>query len=446
MKKLWIFVLILIIAAAGFVWFSPMFERVPPKIIIKTNGYTNLKNPIEIEIKDNTGVKSYNVLVITSTGVEEIAKAATPELGKDVKLKITLPANIRDKQIKLIVKACDISKWHFFAGNCTKKEVVLKVDTTAPNAQVLNNSYAIGRGGSAAAVVQVNDKNLKDAYILVDGKYKFKLTPFVKNGYYAALIAWPVWEKSFDAELIAEDLAGNKVQVHIPYYWRTRGIYKPQNKKIVITDKFINTVAKRVLEKMGMQIPNNPVEIFKMENETVRKINEKELHDLTSKIYEDKINGFYIQRFYPLPGSVVEANFGEKRHYYYKGQQISQAWHKGIDLAKIKHAKIYASNLGKVVAAKYIGIYGNTLVVYHKLGLYTTFSHTSEFRVNVGQNVRRGQVVALTGQTGGVFGDHLHFGVYIQGIPVQPREWMDQHWINVNIIKIFKNAKRIILQ
>ncbi len=446
MKKLWILIIVLIAAGAGFVWFSPMFERVPPKIMIKTNGYTNLKNPVEIEITDNTGVKSYDVLVITSTGVKEIAKAAAPELGKDVKIAVKLPRNINDSQIKLIVKACDISKWHFFAGNCAKKEVTLQVDKTAPDAEILNNSYAIGRGGSAAVVVQVGDKNLKDAYIEVDGKYRFKLTPFVKNGYYAALIAWPVWEKTFDATLVATDLAGNTVKVHIPYYWRTTGIYKPKTKIIKIDDAFINNVAKRVLEKMGMNIPSNPVEIFKTENETVRKINEKALHNLTSKIYEDKINSFYLQRFNPLPGSVVEAGFGEKRHYIYKGQEISTAWHKGIDLAKIKHAKIYASNYGKVTAAKYLGIYGNTLVIYHKLGLYTTFSHTSEFRVNVGQSVRRGQVVALTGQTGGVFGDHLHFGVYIQGIPVQPREWMDQNWINTNIVKIFKNSKRIILK
>jgi murein DD-endopeptidase MepM/ murein hydrolase activator NlpD len=446
MKKLWILILVLILGAIGFVYFSPMFERVPPQIIIKTNGFTNLKNPIEIEIKDNTGIKSYDVVVLTSTGVEEIAKVAEPDLGKDVKLKIALPKDIRDSRIKLIVRACDISKWHFFAGNCTKKEVVLKVDKTAPDTEIIGNSYAIGKGGSAAVVVKVQDKNLKDAYILVDNKYKFKLTPFVKKGYYAALIAWPIWENSFSADLVAEDEAGNIAKEHIPLFWRTRGIYNPRNVKITIDDRFINTVAKRVLTKMNMDIPNDPVEIFKKVNETVRAINEKELYNLTRNVEEQKINGFYITRFNPLPGSAKKADFGEKRHYYYKGQEISFAIHKGLDLAKVRHAKIYASNLGKVVAEKYIGIYGNTLVLYHKLGLYSTYSHTSAFKVNVGDTVRKGTNIALTGATGAVFGDHLHFGIYIQGIPVQPIEWMDQHWINTNIVKVFRDSKRLILK
>jgi len=44
MKKLWLLILILIIGAAGFVYFSPMFEKIPPSIEVESNGYTNLKN------------------------------------------------------------------------------------------------------------------------------------------------------------------------------------------------------------------------------------------------------------------------------------------------------------------------------------------------------------------------------------------------------------------
>ena len=193
-------------------------------------------------------------------------------------------------------------------------------------------------------------------------------------------------------------------------------------------------------------MPNDPVQIFKLENETLRKMNEKELFDLTRNIRENKVNYFYVNRFNPLPGSAQEAGFMELRHYYYKGDKISEAIHKGLDLAKVKHAKVYANNLGEVVANKYIGIYGNTLVVYHKLGLYTTYSHLSEFLAKKGDKVSKGEVIARTGSTGGVFGDHLHFGVYVQGYPVQPREWMDSRWIKLNITNVIKDAKRTILQ
>ena len=445
MKKLWILLLVIIVSIIGFVYFSPMFEKEPPKIKIITNGYTNLQKPIKIVITDNRGIRSYEVVLKAQNFDEVIAKSAEPNLGKKVVLNVKLP-NLSVKQIQLKVVATDTSKWHFFRGNTSVKSVILIVDKTMPDAEVINNSYAIGRGGSAVAIVKVKDDNLKDKYILINGKYRFNLIPFVKKNYYIALIAWPFNENKFDAELVAVDRAGNKVETHIPYYWRTKGIYRLKNKKLTITDSFINNVAKRVLLKMGMKIPSDPIKIFKMENETVRKINEKELFNLTRTIYDKKINSFYINRFYPLPGSKQEAGFMELRHYFYKGREISKSIHKGLDLAKIKHAKVYANNLGEVIAEKYLGIYGNTLIVYHKLGLYTTYSHLSEFLVKKGDKIRKGEIIARTGSTGGVFGDHLHFGVYVQGYPVQPREWMDSRWIRTNIINIIKEAKRIILQ
>jgi len=442
MKKAWIFIVVLLFIGVGYIWFSPMFEKNPPKINIYTNGFINFKKPIKIEINDDSGIKSYEIILKGKNFEKIIAKSAKPNLGKKIVLNVTLP-KVSDKQIVLKVMAIDISKWHFFKGNKTQKKALLNVDTTYPDAEVINNSYAIGRGGSAVAIVKVSDENLKDAYILVNKTYKFKLTPFVKKGYYISLLAWPITENMFDAELIAIDKAGNKTQTHIPYYWRK---YRYPHKKLNITDNFINSVSKRVIEKMGMQLPNDLVEIFKLENETIRKINENEIKKLTTPIRDKKIINFYMYKFNPLPGSAKEAGFGEFRDYYYKGKVISHAIHKGIDLAKIKHAKIFLSNKGTVIAKKYIGIYGNTLIIYHKLGLYSLYSHTSAILINENQKVNRGVVIARTGSTGGVFGDHLHFGLYIQGIAVNPIEWMDYHWIKTNITNIIRSAKRIIIK
>jgi murein DD-endopeptidase MepM/ murein hydrolase activator NlpD len=440
-KGIWFLILGAIVALAAALFFMPMFEKNPPKIEALTNGYTNLKNPIVVKISDDRGLKSYEVYLIRNNQKELLIKGEN--LPKEVTLKIKLP-RVKAKEIDLEIVATDTSKWHFFSGNKTIKNIHLIVDKIAPDAQVVNNSYAIGRGGSALAIVKVKDNNLENAYILVNDKYKFKLTPFVKENYYIALIAWPVNEKSFEAKLIATDLAGNKVKEHIPYFWRTKGIYKPKNVKIKISDKFINQVAIRVLEKMQMDVPDDPVEIFKMVNEKIRKLNEKEIFNITRNVYEDKISSFFIRRFNPLPGSAKRADFGEIRHYLYKGREISKAIHKGVDLAKVRRAKIYSSNNGIVVASHYIGIYGNTLIIYHGLGLYSLYGHTSEFLVKKGDRVTKGDVIARTGATGAVFGDHLHFGIYVQGYPVQPLEWMDSHWIKSNILNVINEAKRMI--
>jgi len=440
MKKLWLLIVLLILGGAGFVYFSPIFEKTPPVIQIKTNGYTNLKQPLEVDIKDASGIKYYRVTAIYDNKAHVLNNQTVKNRDSELKLKVKLP-QLEGKKVTIKVVAVDNSKWHFFAGNTAKKSASLLIDTTPPSAEVINNSYAIGKGGSAVVVVYVADKNLKDKYVLVNNKYKFQLTPFVKKGYYITLVAWDINDDKFDAELIAEDKAGNITQIHIPYYWRK---YKYPKAKINISDKFVNTIAVRVLKKMGLSVPENPVKIFKKVNEEVRALNEKEIAKITKPVRENRVDSFNIARFNPLPGSALKAYFGEKRTYYYKNEPISKAVHKGMDLAKIRHSKIYSSNYGKVVAEKYIGIYGNVEIIYHKLGLYTLYAHTSSYVKKVNDFVKRGDIIAITGSSGAVFGDHLHFGVYIQGVAVNPKEWMDPHWIKINILNVINQAKRTI--
>jgi murein DD-endopeptidase MepM/ murein hydrolase activator NlpD len=64
--------------------------------------------------------------------------------------------------------------------------------------------------------------------------------------------------------------------------------------------------------------------------------------------------------------------------------------------------------------------------------------------VTEGDDVRRNEVIAKTGKTGLALGDHLHFGVLVQGIEVRPVEWMDAHWIKDNITTVFDQARRMI--
>ena len=272
MKKfIFLVILLAIVGVPAFVYFSPIFEKNPPKIEIKTNGFTNLKKPIDIKITDDSGIKAYKIVAVAGNKHIELLNASGNNLGKEITLQVNLPKTISSNSVIIQVDAVDTSKWNFFAGNQAVKSETLQVDTTLPLTEVINNSYSIGKGGSAAAVVRVTDNNLKEAYILVNNKYKFKLTPFVKKGYYVSLIAWPINEDSFSAELVAEDYAGNIVKEHIPYYWRN---YRYLTANIKLSKRFIDTIGVRVLQKMGLPIPNDEVSIFKEINGKVRKMNE----------------------------------------------------------------------------------------------------------------------------------------------------------------------------
>ena len=84
------------------------------------------------------------------------------------------------------------------------------------------------------------------------------------------------------------------------------------------------------------------------------------------------------------------------------------------------------------------------LLIHHGLGLYTLYGHCSSIKVNSGDETTKKEVIANTGKSGYAMGDHLHFGVLVQGIEVRPQEWMDKQWIKLNVYDVIKSAKKII--
>ena len=94
---------------------------------------------------------------------------------------------------------------------------------------------------------------------------------------------------------------------------------------------------------------------------------------------------------------------------------------------------VEAANSGTVAFAGDLGIYGNTVMLDHGIGLFTLYSHLSSIDVRQGEAVERRQVLGKTGETGLAAGDHLHYGVYLHGVAVLPVEWWDPKWIRDNI-------------
>ena len=151
-----------------------------------------------------------------------------------------------------------------------------------------------------------------------------------------------------------------------------------------------------------------------------------------------------MNKMYPLKNAQVVATFGDHRKYLYDGEQISESYHLGLDLASNAMASIKPQNGGEVVYSDYNGLYGNMPMIHHGLGLYTLYGHCSSIKVNSGDDITKKEVIANTGKSGYAMGDHLHFGVLVQGIEVRPQEWMDKQWIKLNISDVIKSAKKII--
>lgn len=99
-------------------------------------------------------------------------------------------------------------------------------------------------------------------------------------------------------------------------------------------------------------------------------------------------------------------------------------FHSGIDIAALYGASILAVDSGMVVFAGWNSGYGKMVIIDHGSNLATVYGHCSLLRVNQGQSVTKGQVIAQVGSTGLSTGPHLHFEVRRNGVPVDPLSYL----------------------
>jgi murein DD-endopeptidase MepM/ murein hydrolase activator NlpD len=86
---------------------------------------------------------------------------------------------------------------------------------------------------------------------------------------------------------------------------------------------------------------------------------------------------------------------------------------------------IYAAAPGTVVFAGPLTVRGNATFIDHGWGVYTAYFHQEEIYVSVGQQVKEGQLIGKIGATGRVTGPHLHWEVWVNGIQVEPTDWLE---------------------
>lgn len=101
-------------------------------------------------------------------------------------------------------------------------------------------------------------------------------------------------------------------------------------------------------------------------------------------------------------------------------------FHTGLDFCGGEGLQILAPAPGKVVFAAPLTVRGNATIIDHGWGVYSGFWHQSQIAVNVGDMVEAGQVIGFVGGTGRVTGAHLHWEVWVNGVQVNPLDWLNQ--------------------
>lgn len=142
-------------------------------------------------------------------------------------------------------------------------------------------------------------------------------------------------------------------------------------------------------------------------------INEAKANPAPEKLWEDE---FIV----PTEGTIT-LTFGDT---LYINDKFSGS-HFGIDYANVEGTPVYASNSGIVTLADETMSYGNTIVIDHGQNVFTMYLHNHELKVQKGDTVKKGDLIATMGSTGVATGPHLHFTHFIGAIIVDSQEWYE---------------------
>ena len=140
------------------------------------------------------------------------------------------------------------------------------------------------------------------------------------------------------------------------------------------------------------------------------------------RIYAHTTPKSYITKPFILPmKSKITDTFGIARLF---NNQL-KSYHSGTDFRAKVGTPVKAINDGVVVLAKMRYYAGGSVIIDHGRGVYSCYYHLSKFNVKPGDRVKRGQIIALSGQSGRVTGPHLHLTIKIKGISVDAMQFID---------------------
>ena len=421
-------VLFLIVVVAGGFWLLPRFEWHKPQIKISPDTDIVGLGTLVIDASDQgSGLKAFTA-TLHSAGTDFPLVAEQydqPVMQKSFTVALSSKlTGLKEGPAVLRLSARDRSLWGFFRGNETSVQKNITIDITPPTLELIADDRYVNFGGVGVIVYKPSADTVRSGVKI--GNYFF---PGYKGpvkdhpDHFVAFFAHPynVGEDQ-RAAVVASDKAGNMREMRLVYELKN---VKYKKSTIAISDEFIATKVAPLLTDVGAR-QGSPKDIFIKVNHDLRKENDDKIRSITMKSTPSML---WKGAFNQLSNSKVEANFADARTYTYKDAVIDNAYHLGYDLSVTKHYAAEAANSGVIAFVGDLGIYGNTVIIDHGLGLFTLYSHLSSMDVKAGDQVQQGQALGKTGETGLAAGDHLHFGVYLDGVPVLPVEWWDQKWI-----------------
>jgi len=437
-KTTFFLILFLILAGFGGVCFILFFEGEKPQLILDSpQNYLGENSIISIKSADGkSGLRQIRVRISQGDLFKELYNEEFPRndftgmIGLPEKLvKIPFSAaesGFKDGPAQLMLEAHDYSFRGFLKGNRVSIIQDLSIDTTPPKISILHSERYINPGGSGIVIYRSTDSEITTGAQINELFHPGFLVGDGRDDTYICYFALPYFANKLDSSFVgATDPAGNKTQLPFSVVFKKK---KFRQDRINVSDGFLNKKIPEFTQHYP-QMSGGMVDKYLFINNEVRQENNQKISDLCNSPHSERL---WEDKFHRMAGS-TRAGFADHRTYYYQSKPIDKQVHLGIDLASTRKADVRAAAKGIVIFTGYLGIYGNMVMIDHGQGVFSLYSHLSQINVSPDDNVDKMSVIGLTGTTGMAGGDHLHFSVLVNGVFVTPKEWWDQHWIDVTI-------------
>ena len=455
MKFLLGLILILALAAGGV--FVAAGRMAPPSIeIAKPVKFVGASTPVEVTVGAPGAALKDLSIALEQNGTRhplftlgDQKGAAVKQDGADRLLVATtvgreqVPA-LKSGAARIVVSASrPVLRGIRTVESTAVKDVQVRLER--PRVAVISTHHYVNLGGSELVVYRATPEDAASGVLVGDVEYPgfpgsgvtvdgVRITDAaVRVAFFALLhdqdLKTPI-------RLYARDEAGNSARADFDY----RVFPKPfKRSRIQLDDRFLERVVPAILEGTTEIRPEgDTLAKFLAINSELRRKNAEKIASFAAQTAPELL--WRGQVFHPFTNSAVESAFADHRTYIYQGREVDQQIHLGFDLASFTGTPIVAANRGKVLFADELGIYGNTVIVDHGMGVQSLYAHLSSIEVKPGQTVEKEQTLGRSGMTGLAGGDHLHFTLLVNGRMVNPVEWWDAHWIEDRILRKLRAA------
>lgn len=269
--------------------------------------------------------------------------------------------------------------------------LILGISVLAVDLKLYFKNSTIKNAQTALLILEA--KNITEPKLTFQGQKKlnlnFQSNKFKKNSYYAL--------------------------IPISYYT------EPSNYKVIISyknenKKYFKSIKLNVIDGQYKSETIN-VSKSKLKPDKQKVLRTKQEYEEAMKVYRSSSkNLLWNEDFiYPM-NSKITSNFGTKRVY----NGTLKSYHSGTDFRAKVGTEIIASNSGVIKIAQDRFYSGNSIVIDHGHGVYSCYFHLSKMNYKVGDFIKKGDVIGLSGDTGRITGPHLHFAFRINSIQVDP--------------------------